>query len=477
MINEVNNEKKNQILLVSIIVLLLGFVLAYVVFDNVKAKDVSENKLNVQIKQVYSSDYDLHLLNNEYYFGTYDGKLNVFINLEGVEVFKTSDLISFENYYKMSDGNYLFYNNEDNKLNIYVFDGESLRLYYTFDNVSYVKPIICNDVIVGFSSFMDEKLYLYNLTSEGINVLSDVTLVADKFIDNTYYINNANSLVLKNKDENYGVVNVTGDLILDFKYKDVITLTENNKFIVKNDVNKYGIVDNENNVLLDFKYDGIVEYKDYYVIIKGNKMALFDKEFNVLIDFKMNYNTLLDFNYRSGLSVELYTKDDYVIIVNNLDEDKYKREYEYHDLYVIYDNNIVKTIEQIAYNNELMYSYDDGYKINLYNSNFESNVELDFTNVTKINNIVFYNQNTIEITYLDMENKEYIEYYDINGKLVENYDKVVLNNSLYYGVIKDNSLVLYDHKNKELTKISGDKIEINKDCITVDKALYKLVVE
>lgn len=471
-----NSENRSQIILVSIIILLLGFIVLYSFLGGFK-KEETDNKMKLVVKQIYSSDYELHLLDNEYYFGTYDNKLNVFIDLEGNEVYKTNELISYDNYYKMSDGNYLFYNNEDNKLNIYVFDGKTLSLYHSFPDATYVKPIVCNDIIVGFSSFVDEKLYLYNTNGEGISVLGDQTLVADKFVDNVFYVNNMESLVVKNKEELYGVININGEIILEVKYKDVISLSEDDKYIVKDINDKYGIIDEYGNTLLNNKYDGILEYYDYYIVIKDKKMALFDKEFNNIIDFKMNYNTLMGFNYRSDLSVKLYTKEDYIIVVNNVDEDKYKREYEYHNMYVIKDNKIINNIEQISYNDELMYSYDKNYKISFYDEFYNVINEFKVDNISKINNIEYLNKNVLNIKYLDNDNKEVDECYDMSGNIVDKCDKVIISNSLYYGIVKDSELILYDYDNNELYRMNGNVFNVNKDYIVIDKALYIIIVE
>ena len=104
--------------------------------------------------------------------------------MNGKEIFKTDEEIVYDGYYKTLEGNYLFYNNVNNMLNVYVFDGKSLSLYYNFEDVKYVKPIVSNDVIMGFTSFVDDKTYLYSLDNEGFTTLGDVTLLADKFRNN-----------------------------------------------------------------------------------------------------------------------------------------------------------------------------------------------------------------------------------------------------------------------------------------------------
>ena len=242
-----NEVKRNQMIIIGVVVLLIAFVIpAAIIYNVVENKD---NGFEVSFDQLYNSEYDLHPLENGIFFGTYDNKLNVFIDKDGKEIFKTDTLVDYDNYYKTKEGNYLFYSNINNKLVVYIFDGKEFKMQHTFENASYVKPIISNGVIVALTSFVDDKLYFYSLENDGINVLYEETLVADKFVDNVYYNNSSKYFVVSNKDGKYGAVNISGEYIIKCEYDDLISL-KNDLFVVKNDKGKYGIIDNAGNQIV-----------------------------------------------------------------------------------------------------------------------------------------------------------------------------------------------------------------------------------
>ena len=88
----------------------------------------------------------------------------------------------------------------------------------------YIKPIIYKGVdteyIVGFASVKDGDLYLYGLGNYGIVVVNDVSIIADSFANDVFYVYNENYLIVKNNEDLYGVVNFDGDVIIDYQYKD-----------------------------------------------------------------------------------------------------------------------------------------------------------------------------------------------------------------------------------------------------------------
>ena len=82
------NVKKNQIILVSTVVMLLLTVIITSVVLVIKKKNDVTIETKVKFKQIYASDYDLHILGDNYYFGTYDNKISVFIDNNGKELYK-----------------------------------------------------------------------------------------------------------------------------------------------------------------------------------------------------------------------------------------------------------------------------------------------------------------------------------------------------------------------------------------------------
>lgn len=470
-----NNEKKNQVILVSVIGLLLISVIVASIFIGVEQKDNDES-LSVIFDQLYNSDYDLHVLNEEYFFGTYGNKLNVFIDKNGNEVLKTDDLISYDGYYKNKAGNYVFYNNDNDILSIYVFDGKSFNLYYSFEDVKFVKPIVNNDVVIGFTSFIDDKLYFYSLDNEGFVSLSNVTLKCDKFRNNVYYINHSDNIVVSNSESLYGVVNISGNYIIEHKYQDVITLANGN-FIIKEN-GKYGIIDKDQNVLVKCNYDGIIPYDDYYLFIKGEQMALYNSEFEALSKFnKMNYNKVIDFNYRDISSVKLYNIGDNLVIVNNYDDKMY--EYKSHNMYIFKDDKYVDHEYQIGfeYTDKLIYSYDSEFNIKFYNIDMKVVNEFILDDVKEIIKVEYYNELTVSITYINDNDEKVTNLFDYNGKIVDKQDRVLLSNSMYYVIGKDNKLIIKDYYGNELSSVVGNLQEINKDYVIVDHILYRIIVE
>ena len=96
-----DDTKRNQLVLITIIVLLLSFVIGFTIYSVLKGKK-DNNEFTVKFKQIYSSDYDLRILNDNYYIGLYDGKINVFIDNDGKEVYRTNVEIPFTDYFKLT---------------------------------------------------------------------------------------------------------------------------------------------------------------------------------------------------------------------------------------------------------------------------------------------------------------------------------------------------------------------------------------
>ena len=208
-------------------------------------------------------------------------------------------------------------------------------------------------------------------------------------------------------------------------------------------------------------------------------MALFDYEYNNLTGFVMNYNSLLGFNYRGDLSIKIYNSLDDIIIVNNSDEDRFKREYQYHNAYVVKNNKVVKTIDQIGFDfsEKLIYSFDEKYNIKIYDKSFEVVNEFELDDVYKIEDLKYYNFETIKIEYVNDKDKKFSEIYSLDGKRVKKTNEEIFSNNLYYGIYKDGKLEVLDYKNNVLAAVDGNLIDVNLDCIIMDKILYKIVIE
>lgn len=483
------NEKRNRYIIVSIIVVLLLIVLGFAVYAIILRNKKDNNLINVTINQLYSSDYKLDNFSDSYFIGYYeDDYINVVIDENGKEVFECINQIPYENIYKMKDGKYIIYNNIDNKFVTYIFDGTEIKKFYEIDDVSYVKPIIYKGIdteyIVGFTSMVEDDLYLYNLNSSGVLVFNDVSLVADLNVNGIYYTYNENYLVVKNSDNYMGVIDVNGETILDYKYKDIVN-TYDESFIVLNKKDKYGILDKNGNKLIDFKYKVIDYYRDYYLIVnKDNKMALYDKEYKKLTSFSMNYDTLINYDLRSEYnSINLYKVDGKVVVVNNYLEAKNGIEYDKHNLYIIDNGEITKKIKQVGFDNEdVIYTYDEDFNISIYDMYFQLLFDVKLDNIKKINKISYTSQNVIKIQYVNSNNEDKKVYYNLKGKEVDfSLGNLVIKNVDYYGYLKkegtQQKLTLYDIDGNYLDDIIGNNIEINGEYLIVDNSIYRIEIK
>ena len=483
------NEKRNRYIIVSIIVVLLLIVLGFAVYAIILRNKKDNNLINVTINQLYSSDYKLDNFSDSYFIGYYeDDYINVVIDENGKEVFECINQIPYENIYQMKDGKYIIYNNIDNKFVTYIFDGTEIKKFYEIDDVSYVKPIIYKGIdteyIVGFTSMVEDDLYLYNLNSSGVLVFNDVSLVADLNVNGIYYTYNENYLVVKNSDNYIGVIDVNGETILDYIYKDIVN-TYDESFIVLNKKDKYGILDKNGNKLIDFKYKVIDYYRDYYLIVNNdNKMALYDKEYKKLTSFSMNYDTLINYDLRSEYnSINLYKVDGKVVVVNNYLEAKNGIEYDKHNLYIIDNGEITKKIKQVGFDNEdVIYTYDEDFNISIYDMYFQPLFDVKLDNIKKINKISYISQDVIKIQYVNSNNEDKKVYYNLKGKEVDfSLGNLVIKTVDYYGYLKkegtQQKLTLYDIDGNYLDDIIGNNIEINGEYLIVDNSIYRIEIK
>ena len=482
------NEKKNRYIVIIVVCALLLIVFLFAIYAFLKIRNNDEKLLNVKINQLYSSDYNLNNVDNTYFIGTYDNNtIDVIIDNLGHEVYKSIDEFKYDSMYKMKDGKYLIYSNNNNKLVTYTFDGKEVNKFYEIDGVSLVKPILYKGIndsyIIGFASMVDDDLYLYNLNNSGILVINDSSLVGDFNDNGIYFTYNENYLVVKNNDNLMGVVDILGNVVIDYKYYNIIN-TYDDSFIAVNDKSKYGIIDKNDKVLISFKYSVIDYYNDYYLIVDTkNKMALYSNKYEKITDFDMNYDSLIEFDLRSSFnSINLYRVDGKVVVVNNYLEAKNGIEYDKHTLYIIDGNNIVKKINQVGFDfNDVLYTYDDEYNVSIYDNQFNVLFEFKLDNVKKIDKIFYASRDVICVSFIN--NKEEIEkkYFDSNWKEVPfGLGELVIKNTYYYGYLKENKdgqvLTLYDLDGNYLDDISGNKINIYGDYIIIDNSIYQIKI-
>lgn len=480
-------EKINQMFVIIVIMVLLIFVVVFIVSTLLSSKEENIDKLQVKFNQIYSSDYELRAIDDKYFIGSYEKNIiNVIIDNNGQEIYKGNENIYYENIYKTKNDEYIIYNNIDNKLNVYLFDGEKMETLYNLDNVSYIKPVIYKGIdqeyIVCFVSVVNDDLYIYSLDNIGMKIIDDVSLMGDQINDNFYYIYNDEYLVVKNKEEKMGVIDLFGEVVIDYKYDNILN-TYNNSFIVLDD-SKYGIIDEHGEKLLKSSYKAIYDFGNYYIVVNTkNKMALYNEEYDNLTGFKMDYDSLIPFDLRGSVrSVMLYKVNGKIVVVNNYLEDVNKTEYDKHDFYIINGEDIQKEIEQIGFGCEnVVYTYDDDYKIKIYDNYFETILEYKLNNVSKVEDILLVGNNLYQVIYYDNENKLTKVYIDNDGQ-ERDYDlgTILFDKTLYTGFIKEEdnllSLTMYDKNLEILDILEGKYIDNVGDYVVVDNSIYKIVV-
>ena len=95
----------------------------------------------------------------------------------------------------------------------------------------------------------------------------------------------------------WGIIDICGNLIVDFKFDEPIRIEEhNNHKIVKFD--KWGIVDNDWNIFVECKYDKII-YRDFnYIYESKNKKGLMDLSGRILTE--PVFDSLMQYDRISG---------------------------------------------------------------------------------------------------------------------------------------------------------------------------------
>ena len=470
-------EKRNQWLLIGTIIFLLLSVFIISILLSLKESN-KEAEAKMIFKQIYSSDYELHNLGDDVFFGTYDNLINVFIDKNGKEIYKSAYDISYTDYKKVEKDSYLIYNANDAFLESYLFDGKTIKYLYTIEDTPNIKPILYKkentEYLIAFVSFRENNLVLYSPLTGKKTELESYTFLGDVYQENIYYNNTSNYLVMKNNKEQVGVIDLEGNIVIDFQYQK-IKGTTNGTFIAENKNGKYGILSNTGEVLLDFNYQGIVSYEDYYVVINNkNKMALYDKDLISKSGFIMDYNTTITFDINSHAnSIDCFRIDNKIFVANNKYEEQENRNYKFHILYVFESDKLIEKIEQNSYlaSSILLYhKKDTPYKI--YDRE-ENTIFLE--NILEIKkSTLFKDYLYMEYMTTDKEEKAIIYNLEQNTKMES---EILIYYTLDYFVFlndAENTISIKDASLKTINQISGSKIQINKDYLIIDQAIYHM---
>lgn len=483
-----DNTKKTQYIVLGFIAILMIIVISFTINSIIKYQNRKDNETTIKLNQLYSSDYNITPINKDYYIGSYnEGKIDVIINNNGQEIFKAIEEIPYEKIYRLKDGRYLIYNNLNNILTTYIFDGEKLSEYHIIPETTYIKPILYKgpeyDYILGFYENKDNDLYIYNIDTLDPTVIKNKSIITDSKEADAFYINNEKYLTVKG-ETSVGVIDFSGNEIIPSQYQNIIS-TNKDTFIIENK-DKYGIVDSHHNILLKPDYKAIKPYDKYYLVVNSNnKMALFDENLNNLTGFKMKYDPLLEYDLRNTNSLYINKLNGNIIIANNYLEDTNGTKYSNHELYIIKKDKLWQTIEQKGFfTDTFLYVYDSNYKITIYDSNYEQTSEIPLNNVSKILDIKSLSEDIIKIDYLDESNNKITKYYNNKGIETDNktleYGESLHDNYLFHAYLKkeDNkeTLTIFTSDFTKNTNISGNNIELIDDCVIVDNAIYKIEI-
>lgn len=144
-----------------------------------------------------------------------------------------------------------------------------------------------------------------------------------------------NYLILKENDKKY-LFDYINNKILDNKYNDYHFIN-NDLIVVKDKSNNYGMIDLQFNLVVDTKYNQIIDYRNGYliyinnnkyhvkniitnqdIITNYNQISFFDEKY--LITKKDNKYSLYNYNEKKSLKQEynyLYSSNDYILTFNN----------------------------------------------------------------------------------------------------------------------------------------------------------------
>ncbi len=472
-----DKERRNRLLLIAVVVILLIVVLAFLVIYFWKKNKESINGLQVAIVELYAADGDL-VKNGDYFYKIDNNVVHSVISLEGKEVFNDEYGLSYKKAFDMRDGNTLIYNNDQDSLNAFLFDGNDFVKLYSISNVKYAKPIIYTgkdrSYIIGFCSNDSDNLYIYS-SNVGIVVINNTSLVADNYnqTDDVYYTN-TEYLVTKNSNGMMGVVDLLGNVIIDYQYKNIIG-TKENTYIVVNKNDKYNVLNNKGEKLLKNDYQYISYSNNYYYVMKNNKIALYDKELNALSDFVIDHN-INDLNFRG----ENYLKTKKIGYKYYVWNNNGGLNFTYNDLYVFLNKKLEqkKSFKNIGIS-DYIFTYDDSLLI-LYDEGFDEIRKIYFDeNVDRITNVTKVENNVLAIDYYSSDSTEkntiYID--DKDNIYEKNYGKLMRKTDNYLIYKKDKKLFIVDYQGKELNSIEGNKIKVYNDYLVIDNNLYKIVIK
>ena len=207
------------------------------------------------------------------------------INSKNEEIFTEYEKVeALENY---DEAQNLWYEEnvlkvqKNNKWGLIDLNGKEL-LKPEYDSIITLKGIK-NSLVVE----KDGLLGLVN--NKGIKILDPNYIEIQKFGDDY-----KNGYITINQDNKYGIVNISGNIILENKYEKIDNIYSEKYFVIREN-GKQKLIDKESNIILTDGYDEIIQIANQGVVFtKNSKYGLMDFEANTIIDAE--YDKLEEIN-------------------------------------------------------------------------------------------------------------------------------------------------------------------------------------
>lgn len=212
-----------------------------------------------------------------------------------------------------------------------------------------------------------------------------------------------NSIIIK-KGEKIGLVDNVGNIIIPVEYKNITAIENNYKYgyIVVNNENKYGIIDYNKKVILEPNYEDIksIYSSDKYIVKENEEYKIIDKDKNTILD--TGFDEIVGMN---GDNITIIKNNKYGVITVT-GEEKIENQYEelkyaFADYYIAkqdgkygiinLNNEILLNIEydNISYRNEEIIEAEKEGEIET--EIFDSNLNLKLTGIiSEVNNTKGY---------------------------------------------------------------------------------------
>ena len=250
---------------------------------------------------------------------------------------------------------------------LYFYDCSNDLCTSTYEQSDYYSSLLCEDDICPFiKEKYNDILVLSDGTKHSIYNYTSGEIISNNYTN--YRLLNDENYIVMDVDGKNGVINSSGDLIVELINDEIIDY--DNGFLAYKNNNKYGIVNNDNLISIDAKYDDVVLINDKIFAYKEN-----DKYYIASYDSELPISTN-SYDY-------IYSTDDMIMTFN--------------------ENKV--DILGIDLKSRLLIKIDSHYK-------YTEEKERDSLNIYKRDNFIYFNVYTEENKFIqyvyDLKNKRLI---------------------------------------------------------------------